>query len=503
MTREPVPSLRRSAPPRRVAIGLALWSVLSVACAPDARPPNVVVLVLDTARPDYLSVYGHPAPTTPFLEEFARSSTLFERAYSSSSWTLPAHATLFTGEPPRVHRADQSKQGVAPGLPLLAEQLAAAGYRTAGFSGNAWISARSALDRGFEHFERIAGNAYTDRIRSQARDRTGRSEPAQEHYVLARVFEWLESTRADERPLFLFVNLVDAHMPYLPDERSIAPFLSEGDSRWEGIRRFFPDANARPVCEQHYARQRPLEESEWTLLRAMYEGALRVVDELAAALVKEVDEELGVEETLLFVLSDHGENLGDHGHLHHIFNLYDSNLRIALLARGPGFEPGRAEPGLVQIADLNATILAAAGLGDRARPGTVDLRETVPGDRVVTAELDPPRVSMLMFSKETKVAGSMNAYKRALVAAVGPRYKLIRSSTGEEELFDLSADPGETRPLRPGDVDPEALAGLEAALERLAAREPAPFERTEQEVDEETRKALQAMGYAGEEDGEH
>src|SRR5678816_3797646 len=107
---------------------------LFACCSRTPPPPNVVVIVLDTARPDYLSVYGHPQPTSPFLEEFARSGVRYDCAYSTSSWTLPAHASLFTGLLPESHGATQNHPKLDEELPVLAERLAQKGYRTAGIS---------------------------------------------------------------------------------------------------------------------------------------------------------------------------------------------------------------------------------------------------------------------------------------------------------------------------------------------------------------------------------
>ena len=109
--------------------------------------PNILMIVLDTARPDLLSAYGHSRPTSPFLEAFAAQGVLYERAYSSSNWTLPAHGSLFTGLPSKLHQANGTYRRVADSLPLLSEQLTAAGYQTAGFSANMWVSELGGLER--------------------------------------------------------------------------------------------------------------------------------------------------------------------------------------------------------------------------------------------------------------------------------------------------------------------------------------------------------------------
>lgn len=488
---------------RRVARVLLVASASSGAalagCAADERPPNVVILMLDTARPDYLSAYGHPRPTTPFLERFAAEGARFDRAYSCSSWSLPAHASLFTGVPPRVHRGDQTSQVVSSALPLLSEELRALGYRTGAFSANTWMGPKTGLERGFETFRDLSSRIYRPHVRRLASDPGGKHAPPGEHHVVAPVLEWLAGTRADPRPFFLFVNLIEPHMPYLPDARAAAPFLGGSEARWDAIQRFYPEGKPGVVSFRHYRRDAPLDEREWAALTAMYEGTLRLTDELSEAIVAAVDGLAPGEETLVFVVSDHGENLGDHGHFQHLFNLYDSNLKIVLLARGPGFAPGRVEQELVQIADLHRTILAAAGSQATVRADTLDLRATIPSERVITAELDVPQESLAMFPEDVRLEGDMHIYERALLAAVGPRFKLIRASDGSEELFDLVEDPHELHPLARAEVEPAALDQLEAALARLLAEVPAPLgPEADRPSDPEAEDALRALGYVGE-----
>src|SRR6188508_1562185 len=115
---------------RSVAIAaVALACLCAPSCSDHRPPPNVAIIVLDTARPDYLSVYGHPRPTTPFLERFAKDAVRYDRAYSVSCWTLPAHASLFSGTLPEFHGAGQVNPKIRDDLPVLAEKLASAGYQ--------------------------------------------------------------------------------------------------------------------------------------------------------------------------------------------------------------------------------------------------------------------------------------------------------------------------------------------------------------------------------------
>ena len=502
--RETVFSSRK---PRLLRNFAGLWTLAflfgSLGCGEAPTGPNIVILVQDTVRPDRLSVYGSPEPTSPFLESFAAEGTRFDRAYSSSSWTLPAHASLFTGASAAIHGATQSLPAVNTTIPLLAEQLDDAGYQTAAFSANMWVSELAGLHRGFEHFENLNKGIYPGHILELASDPQGVSRPPDTHYVVRQVLRWLDEGREASRPYFLFINLVDPHMPYLPDWHSAREFLPSRQARFEAIRRYYPNAKPARLLLRHYFREDPLSADEWQTLAAMYDGTLRLVDTITDTIVSAIDQRSDPDNTLVFILSDHGENLGDHGHVGHFFNLYDSNLRILLLARGPGFPPGSVEKTLVQIGDIYTTALGAAGITPPEHSSGVDLRQPLPEHRVLEASLEYPKISLDVF-KRIRPSKQLERYEVALKAAVGPRYKLIQSTTTEgqlvrEEIFDILNDPDEQHPLTVDAVDPPALAALRAVV---AEKGTAPRGQANnlEEIDPESREALQALGYLSDDD---
>lgn len=458
----------------RLLVGglLALAVVAGCGSEGDARRPNVVVFVMDTVRPDLLSVYGHERPTTPFLESFAAEGVRFDRAYSTSSWTLPSHGSLFTGVLPKTHRAHQSELHVADSLPLIQERLAEVGYQTAGFSNNVWISDRSGLNRGFDHFENYIDD-YPKKLRAFAADPQGRHIPVEQHQTVRRVRRWLQEDRDDDRPFFVFVNVVEPHLPYLPPWKYASEFMGDLGERNQAIRAFYPQGVGRPILERHYGRKNPLTEEEWARLTALYEAQLLNVDDVARGVIACVDAVSDPRETIVVILSDHGENLGDHGHLTHILNVYDTNLRIPMIVRGPGFESGAVDTRPVQIHDLFTTVIRAAGLveGDYVRG--LDLRGEIDPDRVMLASLEFPKVSLGIFNQQIHRSGVLKPYSKELLVAIGPRYKLISGSDQKEEIYDLLEDPGETKPLQPTDVDQAELERLRRSLTEGIGR-PAP-----------------------------
>jgi arylsulfatase A-like enzyme len=462
------------------AIGtLALAALALVACGPVPQdPPNLVLIVMDTARPDYMSVYGYERPTTPFLEQFAAQGRRFDRAWSVSSWTLPSHASMLTGRLPAAHGAYWHRQEVSQETPLIAERLHAAGYQTAGFSTNILVSHQTGFDRGFDRFD--PPFVLKD------------PELGSPHRVLPTIESWLADERDPERPFFLFVNLIDPHLPYLPPWEMAAPFF-ESRAQWQAdIERFFPSRDPRELLNRHYRRERPLGDEEWQALVRLYEGDLRWTDAIAGGIVAAVDAIADPADSAVLIVSDHGENLGDHGHLAHVFNLYDSNLEVALLARGRGFAPGSRDDRAAQLTDVYPTLLALAGLEIEPGLDGHDLRRPPLAQRVLSASLEFPAIES--FDDRTRATGALAPYQRELIAARSDRYKVIRSTAGDEEIYDLERDPGEERPL-PASFDVAEVQALRRQLDATDFPGGTPFGGATPEFDDETLRQMRELGY--------
>lgn len=457
-----------------------LSTALALGCS-HSKPPNVVIVVLDTARPDKLSVYGDPRPTSPFLAEFARQGTTYERAYASSGWTLPAHATLFTGTLPAMHHATQTNPRLAPEVATLAEELAQAGYATGGFSNNPWVAEHTGLARGFQRF--------VDKW--EKRDRAN-DDPAA-HPTVQSVRAWLGETETE--PFFLFVNLIEPHMPYLPPLSAAAPFFPDAEAAANAANRFFEKGKPFGITARHYQGDAPLAKEEWAELEALYAGELRYTDTIVRSIVAAVDARAQGEDTLVFLVSDHGESFGDHGHISHNFHLYDSNVRVALLARGPGIAAGARERKLAQLADVFATALSAAGIAPDERCVGADLRKPLPSARVLYAALDQPVISLAALPESLRASGKLKRYERELEAVIGPRWKLIRGSDGSEEIYDLMEDPNEERPLVIGD-DNSAFVGKARGVMEAVRTSGSTSSRSSVTDDPRVRESLKALGYS-------
>ena len=457
------------------AIGIIAGAAAALvwAVAPG-RPdrPNIVLLVWDTCRADRLSAYGYSKPTTPWLEEFARDAVLYREAFSPSPWTPPAHASLFTGLLPENHHLrNGGEDRVRRGVPLLAETLRASGYETIGFSCNAFVSPSTGLSEGFERMTPLYGG-----------DRGAGTAVRVEEGIAA----WLRARRAAppagrERPLFLFVNFMDCHLPRRPPAEDIAavtgsPHVDAAVSRAVSIDQL--QANA------HLYGIRAIDPDTLAGMSVVYDAAAHYLDRMTGRVVGMLDDEGLLEDAMVVITSDHGEHLGEHGLLSHQLSLYDPVQRIPLVARWPGrLEGGRIERAQVRLQDLHPTLLEAAGV--RPPPGTaldaVSLLEEPLRARLHRAQFFRPLpfLAEAMRQFEGAPASAFDRFQVTIRSAQEPSLapgarKLLRylrrtvagdETVAREELFDLAADPREERNLLL-DPSPEDRA----AAERLRAK---------------------------------
>jgi arylsulfatase A-like enzyme len=409
----------------------------------DDPRPDVVVILLDTLRPDAMQTYGAEKETSPFLLELGSTAAVFERALSTSSWTAPAVTSVMTGLYPTEHGIIEGflaflrreQKGGAEVLPLnrLPEDLrtmpqlfSAAGYRTWGIATNLNVGPEIGLDRGFDRFEQI------------------RKGDAAE--VAAQMGEWRDDLLAPGAPDFVYLHFMDVHEPYHKREP------------W-------------------YEKQRGTVQE----MRERYDSELRYLDEQLRGLY----EDFGwAEDTLLVVISDHGEEFREHGQMGHEFTLYDELNRIVLLVRPPGGMEGRRVPTSVSLIDVLPTTLALAGV--EVPPGLegMSLAPLIQGQR------DAPAA----FERRTLFAHRFQVLPEPLHlwAAVRGSEKLIAGPSGME-LYDLAADPGEQQDLF--GASPERAEALRQALAEFRQRGFRQVEKVEVVADEALSAELAELGY--------
>ena len=393
--------------------------------------PNIVLVILDTTRGDAFSCYGYTRPTSPHIDELAREGTLFLRASSSSPWTAPSVASMFTGYLPSEHGLHAESLLLDRSRETLAEILGEAGYQTVAFSNNPWISAGTQLDQGFEKFEEVwrenASSPYPD---SGAR-RTNE-----------RVQEWFQEERDRSRPFFLMVHYVEPHLPYQPPAPFDARFTGEG-RRPEELRRVrmwhLQTSLAYALGEIDITTE------QFRTLRTQYDGEIGYVDEQVGALLQILRDEGVYDESFLALTADHGENLGEHELMDHILCLYDTLIRVPLILRyPPALPPGERISRPVQTLDIFPTALEVAGLGESVRGRGLSLTRKGPEDRTMFAQYYPPFL-LQKVARADHPDVSFEPYMRNLASVERNGLKFIWSSDGRHELYDIKADPGETR----------------------------------------------------------
>jgi hypothetical protein len=447
-----------------------------------AGPPNVVLIVMDTARRDRLSCYGYERETSPRLTELARSAATYANAYSTSSWTAPGHASLFTGLFPVAHGATQEHWGLDDALTTVAEILSANGYRTVGIVENPMLSRDLGYAQGFAEYHEVW----------LPRTRPGPGSPALDRFVEA------VAGAASGEPFFVFVNLIEPHSPYNSSRQFRDRFLTDPDIPLE--------ANE---WRDYYVGRRAFSEAEITHLNELYDAELLYTDHLVGRMADALRERDLLDATAFIVTSDHGENIGDHGHMDHVFSLYETTTRVPLVIRYPQlFSPGSTVESPVQLTDLFPTVLALAGIdeGEHLSHGLSLLGEPPP-DREILCEYYYPRQAVKGYRRlDDRTSPKLAPYLRRIRSLTAGGMKLVWGSDGRNELYDLSVDPDE----RVNVIDsPEHSETVGSLAERLtdvvdAHRRARPDtldeaaarpEEPDAALDEATREALRSLGY--------
>ncbi len=464
-----------------------------------ADAPDIVVVVLDTVRRDHVSAYGYALPTTPAFDAVAGHGALLDQAWSASPWSLPSHVTLFTGLSPTVHGAHYEHPVYEEEAPTLAELLADHGYLTVGASGNPWLSRDNGSARGFVHWhdnEPVRDLARCFVYRWIRADNLTRTKGGEQSVLQAR--EALLAER--DRPLLLFVNLFEAHSPYdaVPATCGRA-FLPEGTSRW-AVRRMSDRLELAQTAGTSFLPQG----EDKILADAIYDGAVRCADDLLGEVLAAV-EQTG-RPTVVVVLSDHGENHGEHAMVGHHFGLYDLLTHIPVAIRYPAEIPaGQTLDAPVRMADLMPTLLDYAGVPAERWPATegLSLRGALAGaehlpQRDVFAEHYLP-VFVLEAFRFARPAGAFSEVDRRRRTVVHGRYRYEADSRGDETLHDLRSDPMEQHDL----LGTERDEPVEDLRQRLAAwvtdtAQPwgdRPEGLPDTGLDPETEERLRALGY--------
>ncbi len=463
------------------------------AAVPRTELPDVVHIVLDTARADRMSVYGHDRPTTPNLEAFARSATVFENATSQGTWTLPGHASMFTGLYLGEHLADNigSKGGnpLPPSALTLAERFRSAGYATACVAANSGMFGQHfGLTQGFSTLWSEPGlqtclplpwlaRTVVHTLRGHsARQRMGpleRGEFPTAHEITEAAVRWLD--RNTDRPRYLFLNYMEAH-GQLRREPCGAPLFGSGQAygEWDV-----------PNYKEVLADQEDPDPAELTKLSDWYDSQMACLDLHLAELFLDLEQRGLMEDAIVVVTSDHGQMLGEHRSFHHKSEIWEGLLHVPLIIKMPGQTAGQRCDEVVETADLAGFLPAAAGIepGPRAFGATAPC--PLPG-RNDTAVIDTRRSWDLARDWPERWA-------RDYVMIREGSLKYVLDTRGERFVIDLGADPAES-PRPPTEAE---SARLDALLADWRAGLAPPLDLPDlSDAERQARlEALRGLGY--------
>ncbi len=457
--------------------------------------PNIILIVIDAVRARNLSCYGYARPTTPNLDRLAESSALYEQAISPAGWSLPAHASMFTGLYPSSHGAHDQHKYLQPEYPTLAELLRARGYHTLAFCENLYVGSATGLDRGFQWFNRPY-NSSPRRLFKQLERLSRRvgngiakifgEQDSGAAYINRRVSTSLRRLQREQAPFFMFIHYEDTHAPYrlprrfarfLPERVRLETALKVNQDPWKYL--IDPDSMGK---------------EDFQTLLALYDSELYYVDSRIGQVLDWLQAMGMLDRTMVIVTADHGENLGDHGMMAHKYCLYDTLLHVPLIIHYPkGTVAPRRVSHQVQTLDLLPTILSLLGETDSETLHALqgyDLLSSYRRDFTI-AEQSRPDLSKF-YARFPGV--DVSRFDRELAMIRDNRWKFIWASDGKHELYDYTADPAEHDNLieampHVATEYHKRLEGWRGGMVQAALAEEAP------EFDQEVVERLRALGY--------
>lgn len=428
---------------------------------PPAPRPHILLISLDACRADHIGCYGHDRPTSPFIDQLAASGTRFADAFVNTHGTPPSHTTMLSSlyqESHGVQLAGAPPAGQIERIPaavvMVQEILRGAGYITVGVSGGGNMNSAIGFGRGFVEYD----------------DRAGRA-PDQKHRLLTLI----DRHHTTDAPLFMLFHTYEIHSPYAPPERWAAMFDTPGSD-------FEPTSpNLLKVVN---TASRDLSNADLDHVKALYDGEIRFTDAVLRELFDQLRQRGLLDNILVILTADHGEEFADHGGMLHRGTLYDELLHVPLIMWGTHVPGGVVDDHLVSTVDIVPTILAAAQASPPIPLAGRDLLPTRPG--AATGPDDANRE--FVFAQ----------YGRELYAVRGHRWKLIqRAATGHDELYDLDRDPAE-RDNVIGD-EPAVAADLRSRIAAWRAGLSTEVAPPTARLSAEQRKHLEALGYVTEE----
>jgi sulfatase-like protein len=468
--------------------------------------PNVLLIVFDTARADAFEPYGAEVGASPAIAQLSGRGHALPAAYAPSNWTLPSHVSMFSGLSPRATGLTQAPGGKPVNCRpyveamrdrLLPEVLRRSGYSTRGASANAWISSGTGLATGFDEFHDVVAPrqlkvneaGLKGRLRWMLESARARSDDgAAQIELLLR--QWLKDE--PPRPFFWFVNLVECHSPYLPpkpynDTNIVSRLRTAND-----VHRYQTVGGVWRAC----ATRDPISTSALGRMRYLYGRSIKALDDWLARLLEEMDRQSLLDDTLVIVTSDHGENLGESNLIGHAFSLDERLIHIPMLTSGPGAFSSKTA---ISLTALPRLVAGAIGLTETPWGGEEGDAGIVVSQYDALTSRSDPRVALVADEWGLDDDAIEWVTSRGTAATDGT-LKLVRQRE-TDVLYDLHVDALETNPLDPRDAPPPLRSALEAAEregpvvkpQEKNGRSPVPGDADAENAELEQR--LRLLGY--------
>ena len=468
--------------------------------------PNVLIVLIDTARAQNFSCYGYARDTTPHIDAIAAEGVRYGQAIATGCWSLPSQLSLLTGLFPSKHGAHERHLAHPHRYPMLPEVLKAAGYTTLGVSPNSWMSDEFGATYGFDTYLKLWQYWPTLAATAAARSRllvrwAHRFNRLYTRHIFPRrnrarhVSQHVRNLLATApEPFFMYAIYWDMHLPYTPHGPQATRWLPAGVGA----------DDARRVNRNYLAYltgRTQMTAADFDILLACYDGALASIDEEIGALVAMLRQRGLLDRTLLIITSDHGENIGDHGLMSHAYSLHDTLIRVPLIVRYPdAFPRGACIASQVQLTDIVPTVFDVvpcdqAGLRQELHGSSLLAPQAPHEERLAYAEMLAPHPSIQAMNR--RVGWPENtprpAYDRALRCLRTPTTKFIWASDGRHALYNLSQDPHERRNRYA--AEPQQAAAM---AEKLMAWHPpsgVPLVAPTPELAPDVRQRLRDLGY--------
>jgi arylsulfatase A-like enzyme len=535
---------------------LLLLPFLALACSGGGEDPrdlgpseptsprrNILLVSIDSLRRDHVGVYGHrpeyaaEIPVTPNLDALGAEGVVFEDAWTTTSWTLPSHMSLMTGLSDRRHGVEIDDFKLDPLRKTLAEALDAQGYATGGYFSGPYLDPKYGFGRGFDDYRSgmLTAAQFAAEVRERNDEREAAGRPPMSEQEVKRMrdrishwditsprinqlgIEFLDGIEEDE-PFFLFLHYFDAHYDHIPwsmDAGLASAFDPDYAGSFDGANWYFDPR----VMDLGPPYERRIGERDLRHILANYDAEIHWVDRHIGRIVQELKDRGLYEETVIMVVSDHGDEFFEHNSIGHRSTLFAEQCRIPMILRVPSeADDGRRVPTLTTIYDVAPTLLDyAGGLPLRQLPESEgrSLRDVVDGE-----ELAPRSAFQRIYSGGHRRARRLNIRD----GWRDSRYTVLRQFNFDEEasteeakavqvltrrsdgspylVFDRREDPEEMMPLATGDPrHTEAIAAFREAFlraEEEAAKLPVSplMARLSEELSAEEQAALDALGYA-------